>query len=141
MAEAFPDKKVCVAGDFPATVFRYWWVRESSPYFVREWRSTFGTKSLDVILSNPLKGPLQIRKWRGGCGTAIFLALCRRAVQANFAADHGALRQNATSCDNAMICGKTRPITAFHGNAIAPATSPTPPMRQFRWVVEHKGNV
>ncbi len=86
---------------------------------------------------NPQEGPLMIRKWRGGFGTSIFL-LCRGA---SLAADHGALRQNATSCDNATICGKTRPITAFHGNAIPPASSPTPQMRQFRWVVEHKGNV
>src|ERR1700678_2555098 len=137
MAEGFPDKKFCRPGHLePGFSIRS--IRKSSPYFVREWRSTFGTKVFRVaILSNPQEVPLLIRKWRGGFGTSIFLPCAENLVLRRVSA----LRQNATSCDNAMICGKTRPITAFHGNAIAPATSPTPPMRQLRWVVEHKGNV
>jgi hypothetical protein len=35
-------------------------------------------------------------------------------------ADHDDLRQNATTCDAAMICGKRRRITVFYDNASAP---------------------
>jgi hypothetical protein len=37
-------------------------------------------------------------------------------------ADHDDLRQNAPTCDAAMICGKTRRITVFHDNASTPRT-------------------
>ena len=138
MAEGFPDKKFCRSGHFGARLLDTVDSRKLS-ILCKGMAEHLRDKSLSVaILSNPQEGPLLIRKWRGGFGTSIFCTLCRGA---SLAADHGALRQNATSCDNAMICGKTRPITAFHGNAIAPAFSPTPQMRQFRWVVEHKGNV
>ena len=120
MAKGFPDRKVCLGhlgGWLLHTVDS-----EKLSILCKGMAEHLRDKSLLVaILSSPQEGPLLIRKWRGRLRDGYFLTLSRGTSLASLhASDHGALRQNATSCNDAIICGKTRPITTIHGNANAP---------------------
>ena len=67
------------------------------------------------IPSKPRKDPLLIKEMARGCRDGKILLFFAQSLQRH--ADHGGLRQNATTCDVAMIYDKSRPITAFRGNA------------------------
>jgi hypothetical protein len=137
MTKGFPDRKVCL-GHLGVRLLDTVDSRKLS-ILCKGMAEHLRDKSLSgTILSKSARRPSTDKEMARGLRDVYFPTVCR---ESSLAADHGALRQNATNRDNAIICGKTRPITAFHGNAIPPAFSPTPPMRQFRCVVEHKGNV
>src|SRR5580658_8075935 len=70
-----------------------------------------------TIFSNPRKDPLLIKEMARGYRDGKIQLFFAQSLQSLQAADHGGLRQNATTCDVAMICDKTRPITALRGNA------------------------
>src|SRR5450432_2176863 len=117
----------CPARRFRANASRYARFAKSSPHFVREWRSAFGTRSFSrsatrlALLSNPRKDPLLIKEMARGSRDGKIQLFSHRVPKLNPcadpAADYDALRQNATSRDIAMICDKTRPITALRDNA------------------------
>jgi len=65
-----------------------------------------------AILSNPQEGPLLIRKWRGGVGTAIFLALCRTGNLRPITTIHDRMRHVAALRRSAAKHGQSRRSTA-----------------------------
>ena len=118
---SFPDKNFAVLAILgPRFSIRSIW--ESSPHFVREWRSTFGTRNVRSPSSRiPTKTPpidmetatgLRDAKKRLFFRIVLTLPAGRPITYV--------LRQNATTCDTAMICGKRRRITAFDDNASVP---------------------
>ena len=131
----FRTRNCVLPGDFPVGLSPYWSVRESPPYFVREWRSTFGTKSFG---SDPLKSarrPSTDKEVARGCRDGYFSCLCAEQLIC------GRSRRFATECDALRRCDDLRQNTAHHGVPRQRKFFPTPQMRQLRWVVEHKGNV
>ena len=109
MAKGFPDKKFSRPGHFGARLLDTVDSKKLS-ILCKGMAEHLRDKSLSVaILSNPQEGPLLIRKWQGGFGTAIFIPSAEERSPC------GRSRRFATECDKLRQCDDLRQNTANHG--------------------------
>jgi hypothetical protein len=92
-------------------------------------------KKFSVVISHSRKDPSN----KYGNGDTVS-GRQRASIFSSCAAD-GRSRRFATECDKLRRCDDLRQSTANHGLRRQRERSPTPQMRQLRWVVEHKRNV